>query len=453
LPWNWKVDNDVVAKITSTSQVAWQPSETPETPPTLGVRVGQHIRLASGQLQLVFRSGVNVMIIGPAVFEVRSETGGKLYSGRLSATASANSSPFHVETPVGRFQFGAGHYGIEVDNQRGYPASRLHAISGIAAGDDAARFVSTTGSEFNILAGQTFECTATGKTSVVPLADGGSFAPTMPPARREVFTGDTIFLGHLFDDCKSSSLTEATQTDTYQAAGETIDLGVAAVHDGGLDVDVQLAEDGVLFNLLNVGGGGPKVVGLPANATFRSTSTVPIRTTGCDFGAPKPLPRIEEGIGMCANELLTFDLDELRRAGQLGSRAMRFVVDRAGINDREDPLEGSRNMASVRMIVIVSTPTEVIAGFVDGQQMDVFERGGVFSFDLASNELSQELRYDGRFVSFDVPIPLEARFLTLATTMLTDEHHDHAVFSGARLELSESQRSAVKTTREVRSSR
>ena len=56
--------------------------------------------------------------------------------------------------------------------------------------------------------------------------------------------------------------------------------------------------------------------------------------------------KIEEGIGMHAESLLTLNLDEIRAAGRLENRQLKFVCDRAGINDDE---LGVRQKASVYM--------------------------------------------------------------------------------------------------------
>jgi hypothetical protein len=205
-----------------------------------------------------------------------------------------------------------------------------------------------------------------------------------------------------------------------------------------LDVDVSLAEDGVLFNFMSVGGGGATVAGLPGNDTYRSCTPLPIRTTGEDLHhdlAAGLMPKVEEGVGISANELLTFDLRELRTAGKLDGRSMRFVSDRAGINDRENPLLDSRDNAHANLVVIVSTEDQILSAYLNGEAVPVAETAKVFSIDVDQERALKGLRYDGKFVKFDVPIPAEARFLTLVSTQIEKEHHDHTVFSGARLEL------------------
>jgi hypothetical protein len=348
-PWTWGVSDDVVAQIESTHDVQWQEvSENPETPPTRGLRAGQQIRIECGLLRVVYRSGVAVILRGPAIYEIRSDHGGKLFSGKLSAVST--SEDFNIETPLGRLQIGAGHFGVDVESSTSDRNLSIFAFTGTAPGVPCAQFIDASGEAVLVSSGDAFKVDASGLVANLPTPVTDDYPPALPAARHKRYAESTIWLGNLFDDSKTASLTEAMLTDKYQSAAETIDLGVAAVHDGGLDVDVSLAEDGVLFNFSNVGGGAAKVNGLPANDTYRSSIGIPIRTTGKHFTFDikdvylAPVPKIEEGVGTSANELLTFDLQELRAAGRLNGRVMRFVSDRAGINDRELPLLDSHNV-------------------------------------------------------------------------------------------------------------
>ena len=112
---------------------------------------------------------------------------------------------------------------------------------------------------------------------------------------------------------------------------------------------------------------------------------------------------------------------------------MTFIADRAGVNDFCDV--DSPNIGSVRMAVIVSTETDVLEGYLNGQKVDVVENAGVFRFSPSERQTFSWLRRDGKFVNFRVDLPPQARFLTLATLAGHNPHDDHAVFSGARLEI------------------
>ena len=437
LPWQWGVSNEVVAKIQSTHNVVWLASETPETPPTRGLRIGQQVRIEDGWMQISYRNGTGIILRGPAVFEIRSEHGGKLFSGRLSVTVPTEVSPFHVETKFGRVQVGTGHVGIDVGISVAKQQIRVFAIDGMGPAAPIAQCVSNTGITQELAPGECVYFDHTGALRNRELTSADEFPVLMPQSKPDRFTGDVIPLGNLFDDGTTTSLSEAVQSDQYQAAAETTDLGVAAVHDGKLDVDVRLAEDGVLFNFLNVGGGGPMVAGLPSNDTYRSVSEVPIRTTG-SAGFLKPSSvKIEEGIGISSNELLTFDLDEIRRAGGLGELPMRFISDKAGINDIDILQLHSPKYkeANANLIVIVSSNDRVLAAYLNGEQTKITRHANVFGIHVDEDVATQGLHTDGKFVTFDVPLPVEAKYLSLVATMLEYEHHDHVVFSGARIEL------------------
>lgn len=453
LPWNWNVGHDVVARVMSTHDVAWESSESPETLPTQGLREGQQIRIEQGMINLRYRTGVNLILQGPAVFEIRSAHGGKLYAGRLSIVCDNQSAPFNVETSAGRLQVGPGHYGVSVsrvdeDAVGVQQQARVHVFDGLSRGTETAQFVNSVDGLTSLVVGDAMQFEHGQPPKQLSLASRSQYPVKLPRPRYESFRGTEIHLGNLFDDSKNTSLSQAMASDTFQATGETIDLGVATIHDGGLDVDVALAEDGVVFNFANVGGGGPKVRGLPGNDSYRSTDPVCIRTTGKDLIGLGPLRKVEEGIGMCTNELLTFDLDEIRNAGRLGDVVMRFVVDRAGINDCDSEAAHSYvDQANVHMVALVSTTDRVMSAYVNGEAFDVVKRGDVFMVDRDLKPMPPSLRYDGRYVSFDVLIPPDARFLTLATTMGQMEHCDHAVFSGARLELLPAQQDSASGNR------
>lgn len=436
LPWAWGVDDDVIARIATTEDLVWLPSETPVTPPTRGLRVGQQVRIERGLIELRYRSGVGLVLRGPAVFEVRSEHGGKLFSGRLSVVAPVGAKPFHVETNLGRAQITGGHVGIDSRSDSSRSAVTIRALSGAGRGA-VAQYTTASGLSQDLLPGEVYHFDEHGTLSSYDPVGADDIPSRIAAHRATPFEGDVIPLGNLFDDSIAASLSEAVQTDTFQAAGETTDLGVAAVQDGGLDVDVRLAEDGPLFNFLNVGGGGSMVLGLPGNDVYRSVSPVPIRTTGVNFADRNYAQKIEEGIGISSNELLTFDLDEIRAAGRLGDRGIRFVVDRAGINDadRSQP-RYYRQRAKANLVVIVSSEDHVLTASVNGVEHNVARRGGVYSFDFDGGEAPEGLGYDGRYAQIDLPIPPRARFLTLASTQLLQDVYDHLVLSGARLVLS-----------------
>lgn len=232
-----------------------------------------------------------------------------------------------------------------------------------------------------------------------------------------------IKLDNLFDDAKGTGLAAAVQSDTYQAEGDTSDLGVWAVIDGGLHIGQTIAP-GVVFNLSNTGGGSNQVSGKPSNDTYRSVSNLAIRTTGTSNPG---VEKVEDGIGMHANELITFDLNEIRTAGGFVG-ADGYFTARSGVND------SAGTSGSIRTIAILSNDSgQVVAGYVNGQRIDVAQSGGQWQFTGAMPAILEGGGGE-RIADKAIPVPPDAAYLTLATTSDGSANSDHGVFSGAALE-------------------
>ena len=68
-----------------------------------GVRRGQRVELASGKIEIVFRSGAEATLVGPCIFEVESAMGGFLTLGQVSTRAATpESKGFTVRTRTAR---------------------------------------------------------------------------------------------------------------------------------------------------------------------------------------------------------------------------------------------------------------------------------------------------------------------------------------------------------------
>jgi hypothetical protein len=243
----------------------------------------------------------------------------------------------------------------------------------------------------------------------------------------EIFS---VSLGNLFDDDKGVLLSRANFTDEYRASASSSDLGVNNFLEGdayGAGTPAELgAGTGVMFDFDNVGAGGVGVGGLPSNDTFRNFDDKAIRTEGFS-SSPYPTTKVEDGIGMHADELLTFDLDELREAG-LPDWSLMFEA-KAGLND---DVFGNGS-AAARLIAVVSDDDGVLAGYVNGEQVDVALDGSVWSFDDVNDTIPSPLLADGNFALFDFRIPASAKYLTLVATSGGSANADHSVFSGATL--------------------
>jgi cytochrome c553 len=249
-------------------------------------------------------------------------------------------------------------------------------------------------------------------------------------------------LGNLFDDSANVALSAAVSTDRYKAVATTKSLGVDRIATGW-GTTTKIAPD-VQFNFGKLGADN-RAFGSIVNDAWNTDGA--LRTEGKSLRRNK---RAEQGIGMHANALITFDLDEIRKAGLMPpDQRFVFKVDRAGIND-----DAFGSIASCHLAVIISKPHKdkavsdgIIAGFVNGQSVEVDVDDFTYYF---SGDLPEPVKANGKFFSLDVEIPADAKHLTLVTTGAggPDENSissDHAVFSGARLELNPLPKSTSET--------
>lgn len=265
-------------------------------------------------------------------------------------------------------------------------------------------------------------------------AEFGENVAFVKAADRAVVVPGVIPLGNLFDDPVGVSLHSAVSTDKFGAAASDKNLGVDRVVQGW-GKQTQIASD-VHFEFTQLGSDGSSH-GAVINDGWDASGG--IQTLGKSF--PANAKRTEQGIGMHANALITFDLDKLRQAGLLpADQRFVFRADRAGLND---DTFGS-GAPSAHLAVIVSRPHRkkdvydgIIAGYVNGQPVKIGENDRVYYF---AGEIPEPLKANGRFASFEVPIPADARYLTLVSTGAGNGaaentiNSDHTVFSGARLE-------------------
>ena len=251
-------------------------------------------------------------------------------------------------------------------------------------------------------------------------------------ADRTTVAPGIIPLGNLFDDAPGSQLSTALASDVFKATAKEGGLGVARIAQGwGHQTSIA---SGISFNSRSLGSDDAKHGDVVNDGWDISGG---ISTTG--KRTPANLPRTEQGIGMHANALITFDLDEIRRAGLIpADHPLTFRVDRAGLND------DAFGSGSVHLAVIVSKPHSeksefdaILVASLNGQPAKVEKGDDAYYF---AGELPPPLRGDGKFIEIEIKLPLDARYLTLVATgagKAGEENSissDHAVFSGARLE-------------------
>lgn len=244
----------------------------------------------------------------------------------------------------------------------------------------------------------------------------------------QINTAPVIQLGNLFDDANTATLWNALATDTYKASAGTDDLGVDTVQAGNLNVAQSLNSGGVMFNFTSAGGGVNSSDGLVNDAIGGGVgSRGPLRLDG-PAGYPTSASweiKIEDGIGIHANRFVTFDLDEIRTAGGLGNSAFRFTSI-AGLNDSSTIGNG------IHALVLLSDDSGVIAGYIDGQLVNVTFSAGEWSFTGTVPALigpGSSVRSN----LFDIIISRDVRYLTLAGTGGSDITADHVAFVDANL--------------------
>ncbi len=260
---------------------------------------------------------------------------------------------------------------------------------------------------------------------------GDNFAFVAAEDRAVVAPG-IVPLGNLFDDKKGAMLRSAVGSDPFQSTATSASLGVDRVLYGWGGSTV-IAE-GVEFDFRSIGANSLQH-GQVTNDGWSGEGGIQTLGKSCSGS----IGRTEQGIGMHANALITFDLDEIRRSGLMPpSQSMVFRVDRAGINDDSFGV-GS----TVHIAVIVSKPQSkpsefdsIIAAYLNGKLAEIEENDAVYSF---AGEMPPAISSDGRFVAFEIPIPPDARFITIATTgaEISETENtissDHAVLANARL--------------------
>ncbi len=426
-----------LARLTASLNCRWQMPARPRRGADLG---NEMLEITSGTAELTLSGGTRVMVEGPARLKAESPGRLRLDQGRLMANVPEQAIGFTVETPSAAVIDLGTEFGVDVDRSGRTEVHTLRgrvAVHPLAAGAENSRGVTVS-------AGQAVRISAAGvQLSTIPF-DGANFVrvsgstsvvsplESAVPADAEAEFAGTIWLGNLFDDPRHAPLRAAMRSDTFRAIAEVDDLGIDRVLYAG-DAVKQICP-GVRFDFANLGwedlqfgqisnGTWSDLTGNQGGLELRGA----IRTRG--ERTPDDPAVSEEGIGSHANSLITFDLAEIRAAGKLQARGLRFVCDRAGLNDSAFAAVAG----SAHVLVLASDRQAVLAAVLDGQPAQLVQHAGIWSIRSAVGAL---LRGDGRFVAVRLAIPPQARYLTLAASSAGDGNgFDQAVWSGARLEV------------------
>ena len=108
-------ENPVVGRITGMAGCRWS---NPQTAPTQNTQVplGQKYAMASGLLEITYDTGAKVLLQGPVTYEVKSQNGGFLATGRMTGWVGAKSARgFAVQTPTAVVTDLGTEFGVDVD--------------------------------------------------------------------------------------------------------------------------------------------------------------------------------------------------------------------------------------------------------------------------------------------------------------------------------------------------
>lgn len=413
-----------IAVLTSADDCLWSAGGPA---PKVGASLDQRpLRLEQGLAEVQFDNGARVTLEGPCTFTPVQAGRGQLKKGRLVAYVPARAIGFTLDTDTAQIVDLGTEFGVAIDAEG---ASEVQVFQGEVEVRRRGKNIAAA-QELPLRLGKNAvaRVTADGEPSVTTSAGPGRFGKLIsnpPPAR---YSGP-IALGNLFDDEGRVAMADAMVTDTFAAVPEYGDLGIHLVRYGGESV-VGINRFAT-FDFKNLGWSNLEYAKI-ANDAWTAPGKVDlqssgIRTQGTLIAGTEP--KIEDGIGMHSNAVLTFDLDQIRIAAGWQGEALRFVCDRAGIND--DKI-GAPN-SYVHMAVLVTDAKGSISAYLQGKPVKVERHVGAWR---VTGPMAKPLKSDGQYVAFDVDLPVDASYLTLAVPCAWNgTGSDHAVWSGARLEV------------------
>lgn len=175
---------EYVATLVSAGGVRWDHSEQPVRD---GARLpAGEVRLAEGVIEIMFDSGVKVLLQGPARFLPQSSRSGLLRAGRLVAQCPPRSPPFAVQTAAAVAVGSGAEFACEaaVDG-----TSKVHVYAGqVEVAGRSHRF--DAASRERLSAGEALLVEAAAEARLVPLASlADEFVRAVPQRRRHFPAG------------------------------------------------------------------------------------------------------------------------------------------------------------------------------------------------------------------------------------------------------------------------
>lgn len=392
----------IVAMLTNSQDAVWDEEQ-------IGTRIGSHllaghrISLERGVAEVTFESGAVVWVEGPCEFRVVSASAASLQRGIVNARVNAAARGFELETPVAKVVDLGTAFGVRA-NAGGIDVQVFEGVVEVQVAEQNQRRT--------LRAGESLKVGSSGQVS--PSASN----------MRIALPGLRVPLGNLFDDEKDIPLRRAVASNPFGATADPTDLGVHHMQAGTEDTVVALHE-GIRLDLAELGWTN-EWYSPPANDAWKPDDTG--ISTGSDIAQEKR--RYEEGIGMHANQLITFDVHKIRAAGDFSmSSPLRLAIARMGVN-RDPATTGTPN---IHLIVVVSNASSVLGAWVNGQEIPVAQEGDFWQF---TGELPAAMTPQSEYASLDEVLPADARFVTLICTGASDGiGADHGVFANCVLEI------------------
>lgn len=175
---------EYVATLVSAADVRWDRSEPP-VPDGTRLPAGE-VRLAEGVIEIMFDSGVKVLLQGPASFVPQSSRSGLLRSGRLVAQCPPGAPPFAVQTAAAVAVGEGAEFACDAAADG---TCKIHVYSGrVEVAGHTHRFDAATREQ--LTAGEALLVEASPEMRLVPLAPlGDEFVRSVPQRRRHLPSG------------------------------------------------------------------------------------------------------------------------------------------------------------------------------------------------------------------------------------------------------------------------
>ena len=221
-PASGPVAPEFVARLTQAVDCRWANSAAA---PKVGsfLLPERTLQLEEGLAEITFECGVTMVLEAPAVFSPKSDYGGTLQLGRLTAEVPASGIGFAIETPSVRVVDLGTEFGVQVDEEQGV---EVHVLKGQVAAawtgqqegrQEVLRLSKNNSATFDVR----------NKTVERGVAVAEQFVREMPPApRARFFTEEAAWLAAVQGvetfSTQARNIPQAAEVAALPAAGQTL---------------------------------------------------------------------------------------------------------------------------------------------------------------------------------------------------------------------------------------